>query len=81
MLLGGVPGVAPAQVTVICGGVVGAGAIRMAVGMGAHVTVLDRDIFGCALDIEYGPRLTTLFATRDAIEAQVLESDLVVGRC
>ena len=80
VLLGGVPGVAPAQVTVIGGGVVGAGAIRMAVGMGAHVTVLDRDIDRLrALDIEYGPRLTTLFATRDAIEAQVLESDLVVG--
>ncbi|WP_347279006.1 alanine dehydrogenase [Plasticicumulans sp.] len=80
VLLGGVPGVVPAQVTVIGGGVVGAGAIRMAVGMGAHVTVLDRDIDRLrALDIEYGPRLTTLFATRDAIEAQVLESDLVVG--
>ncbi|PWV60132.1 alanine dehydrogenase [Plasticicumulans acidivorans] len=80
MLLGGVPGVAPAHVTVIGGGVVGANAVRMAVGMGAHVCVLDRDVDRLRLlDAEYGSRITTLYSTREAIEQQAVAADLVIG--
>jgi alanine dehydrogenase len=80
VLLGGVPGVAPGKVVVIGGGVVGAHAARMAVGMGADVTVLDRSLPRLReLDDLFGGRLHTQFATLDATEAAVLEADLVVG--
>ena len=80
LLLGGVPGVAPAKVVVIGGGVVGQNAIAMAIGMGAEVVVLDKNIDTLrALDRQYGNRLCTLYSTREALEQQVLEADLVIG--
>lgn len=80
MLLGGVPGVAPAQVVVLGAGTVGTNAIRIAVGMGAQVTVLDRDLNRLrALDALYGNRLVTLAATQHQVESAVLRADLVIG--
>jgi alanine dehydrogenase len=80
ILLGGVPGVAPAKVVVVGGGVVGENAIMMALGMGADVTVLDKnvDVLG-RLARQFGPALTTVYSTRAALESYVLEADLVVG--
>lgn len=80
MLLGGVPGVAPAKVTVIGGGVVGTNAARMAAGMGADVTILDRSIRRMQqLDDIFKGQVKTIFSTRDSVEENVLASDLVVG--
>lgn len=79
-LLGGVPGVAPANVVVIGGGVVGVNAARMAVGMGANVAVLDRSLDRLKeLDMVFGEKMNTIFSTRDAIEKYVLDADLVIG--
>jgi alanine dehydrogenase len=79
-LLGGVPGVAPASVLVIGGGVVGTNAIQMAVGMGAQVTVLDRSIARLReLDAQFGGRIATVYSTQSALEQQVAASDLVIG--
>jgi alanine dehydrogenase len=80
ILLGGVPGVAPAKVAVIGGGVVGENAIQMAIGMGADVTVLDRnvDVLG-RLAHRFGPALTTVYSTRAALQQEVLDADMVVG--
>jgi alanine dehydrogenase len=72
MLLGGVPGVEAAKVVVIGGGVVGTNAIRMAMGLEAHVTVLDKSLNRLKeLDLQFGCMLNTIYATRGA--------DLVVG--
>lgn len=80
VLLGGVPGVAPGQVVVIGGGVVGTHAARMAVGLGASVTILDRSLARLRqLDELFDGRVTTLYATLDATEAAVLDADLVIG--
>ncbi|WP_135080381.1 alanine dehydrogenase [Terasakiella sp. SH-1] len=80
VLLGGVPGVQPGKVVVIGGGVVGTNAARMAMGLGADVTVLDRSIKRLAyLDDVYGPRLKTQYASVDATEELVYGADLVVG--
>ncbi|GAB4182942.1 MAG: alanine dehydrogenase [Thalassobaculales bacterium] len=80
VLLGGVPGVPAAKVTVLGGGVSGTNAARMAMGMEAHVVVIDRSIERLyQLDLQFGRQLHTIFATRDAIEAHVLSSDLVIG--
>ncbi|HET8903725.1 MAG TPA: alanine dehydrogenase [Saccharospirillum sp.] len=80
LLLGGVPGVAPALVTVIGGGVVGQNAIAMAVGLGADVTVLDKSIDTLReLDRQYGNKIRTVSSTRESVEQHVLEADLVVG--
>jgi len=63
-LLGGVPGVPPAKVTIIGGGVVGTNAARMAVGMGAHVTIIDRSLNRLRqLDDMFQGRVTTAYAT------------------
>jgi alanine dehydrogenase len=79
-LLGGVPGVAPARVVVIGGGVVGTHAARMAIGQGAEVTVLDRSLARLKeLDNLYGPAMKTLYSTADALESCVREADLVIG--
>ena len=80
ILLGGVPGVAPAKVVVIGGGVVGENAIMMALGMGADVTVLDRtvDVLG-RLAGRFGSSLKTVYSTRASLEEYVLGADLVVG--
>ncbi|MDB5985036.1 MAG: ald [Nevskia sp.] len=80
VLIGGVPGVAPADVVVIGGGVVGYNAARVAVGMGAKVTILDRSLTRLAwLDTVFDGRLTTLYSTVDALENAVSNADLVIG--
>ena len=80
VLLGGVPGVAPAKVVVLGGGVSGTNAARMAVGLEASVTIIDKSLPRLKeLDLQFGPRATTLFATFEAIEQQVLAADLVIG--
>jgi alanine dehydrogenase len=79
-LLGGVPGVEPARVLVIGGGVVGVNAARMAMGLGADVTIVDRSITRLKeLDTLFEGRMKTLYSTRDAIERHALQADLVVG--
>lgn len=80
LLLGGVPGVAPASVVVLGGGVVGSNTARIAMGMEARVTVIDRSLERLqTLDQQFGGQLNTIYATRDAIEAYVTKADLVVG--
>lgn len=80
VLLPGVPGVAPGKVTVIGGGVVGENAARMALGLGAEVSVLDKSIARLeVLDDRYQGRMKTVFSTADAIDEAVRESDLIVG--
>ncbi len=80
LLMGGVPGVAPAKVVVIGGGVVGEHAVEMAVGLGADVTVLDRNHM--VLDhmaARFGPSIKTIYSTTAALEDLVLDADVVVG--
>ncbi|MEU8250840.1 alanine dehydrogenase [Nonomuraea sp. NPDC048916] len=80
VLPGGVPGVAPAKVVVIGGGVSGMNAAQIAVGMGADVTVLDTNVDRLRfIDAVYQGRLKTLVSTSYAIEREVLEADLVIG--
>lgn len=80
LLLGGVPGVSPANVTVIGGGVVGTEAARMAMGLGANVTIIDKDLNRLrALDALFGPHLKTLYSTSYTIEESVASADLVIG--
>jgi alanine dehydrogenase len=79
-LLGGAPGVSPGQVAILGGGVVGTNAARMAVGLGARVTVLDRSSTRLReLDDLFQGRLSTRYATLEAIEEEVLAADLTVG--
>jgi alanine dehydrogenase len=80
ILLGGVPGVEPARVVILGAGVAGSHALAMAVGLGADVTVIDRDLARLkALDAQYAGRVRTVFSTRDAIERHVVQADLVIG--
>ena len=80
ILLGGVPGVDPAKVVVLGGGVVGTHAIHIALGMGAEVWVLDRNTEVLrSLWRQFGRPLNTVFSTQDAIERHVVTADLVVG--
>ncbi len=80
ILLGGVPGVPPAKVVILGGGVAGSNAARMAVGLEASVTIIDRSIPRLKeLDLQFGPRATTLFATAAAIEQAAEAADLVIG--
>src|SRR6185436_4823053 len=80
MLLGGVPGVDPAKVVILGGGVVGSHACHIALGMGADVWVLDRNTEVLrALWRQFGRPLNTVFSTRDAIERHVTSADLVIG--
>ena len=79
-LLAGVPGVAPARVVIIGGGVVGENAAYMAIGMGADVTVLDRNVDTMrALVVRFGNSIKTLYSTALTIEEEVLLADLVIG--
>ena len=79
-LLGGVPGVPPAKVVVLGGGVVGMNALRMALGLEADVTVIDKSLPRLKeLDLAFAPALRTRYATTDAIEESVLGADLVIG--
>lgn len=80
LLLGGVAGVPAAKVVVLGGGVSGTEAARMAMGFGADVTIIDRDLNRLrALDALFGPHLKTLYSTSSTIEEAVVEADLVVG--
>jgi alanine dehydrogenase len=80
ILLSGVPGVRPGRVCIIGGGVVGSNAARIAVGMRARVTVLDKNPRRLdALDQEFNGSVATVYATMDAIEREVLRADLVIG--
>ncbi len=80
VLLGGVPGVPPARVVVIGGGVVGTHAARMAAGLGAEVTILDRSLPRLReLDELFSGRVRTRFSTIDAVESEVFAADVVIG--
>jgi alanine dehydrogenase len=80
LLLGGVPGVVPARVVVLGGGVVGTHAARMAVGLGAEVTILDRSLPRLReLDELFEGRVRIRFSTSEAIEQEVFAADVVIG--
>lgn len=80
ILLGGVTGVRPAKVTIVGGGIVGNNAAKMAVGLGADVTVLDVNTARLEyLDDTFQGRITTLFSNTLNIESSVKESDLLIG--
>jgi alanine dehydrogenase len=80
VLLGGVPGVRAAKVVIVGGGVSGTNAARMAMGMEAYVTVIDKSLHRLyELDLQSGSQLHTLFSTVENIENEVLEADLVIG--
>jgi alanine dehydrogenase len=80
MLLGGVPGVEPAKVTIIGAGVVGRNAAQMAAGLGAEVVILDRNIDALReVDAIYQGKIKTVYSTADAIEKHVTTSEVVVG--
>lgn len=80
LLLGGVPGVPPARIVVIGGGVVGINAARMAVGAGADVTVLDTSLRRLReIDTVFGGRIRTLYSTRDTLERETASADAVIG--
>ena len=80
VLLGGVPGVAPGKVVVIGGGVAGLNAAVMARGLGADVTILDRNIARLKeIDTWYSGTIKTLMSNDHAIESELLAADLVIG--
>lgn len=80
LLLGGVPGVMPASVVVIGGGVVGEHAIQMAAGLGGDVVVLDKSVSVLnRLARHFGNSLETVYSTRSAVEELVLQANLVIG--
>jgi alanine dehydrogenase len=80
VLLGGVPGVPPADVVIIGGGVAGSHAAAIAEGMGATVTVIDRSPDALRrLASQFGARVRTVFSTRDAIETLCRRADLVIA--
>ncbi|MGH8250699.1 MAG: alanine dehydrogenase [Steroidobacteraceae bacterium] len=80
VLLGGVPGVAPARVVILGGGVAGTNATQMAVGLGAQVTVVDRSLRRLReLDGQFGSQIETAYSTIEAVERLVIQADLVIG--
>jgi alanine dehydrogenase len=80
LLLGGVPGVQPARVVVLGGGVVGTQAARMAAGLGAEVTVIDRSLPRLReLDDLFAGRVRTRFSTIESVEEEVFAADVVIG--
>src|SRR5262249_51430081 len=80
ILLGGVPGVLPGKVAVLGGGIVGTQAARIALGMGADVTILEKRLCRLRqLDDLFGPQLKTMYSTPAAVEEIVTGADLVIG--
>ena len=80
VLLGGVPGVPGAHVVILGAGVVGTHALQMAVGMGARVTVIDRNVDRLRqLDLVFGNRIHTLYSSVQNLEDAVLDAELVIG--
>ncbi|HEX3700128.1 MAG TPA: alanine dehydrogenase [Phenylobacterium sp.] len=80
LLLSGVPGVPPARIVVLGGGVVGMNAARMAAGLGAEVVIVERSIPRMRyLDDIFSGRVLTRYSTLDAVEEEILKADVVVG--
>lgn len=80
LLIGGVPGVQPARIVVIGGGVVGTHAARMAVGLGAEVTIIDRSLIRLReLDELFEGRVRTRFSTIESVEEELFAADVVIG--
>jgi alanine dehydrogenase len=80
VLLGGVPGVEPAKIVIIGGGTVGYNAAQMAVGMGARVVIMDRNLEVLRfLDANFGSQVETVFSNVDSIEKHLRDADLVIG--
>jgi alanine dehydrogenase len=80
ILLGGIPGVEPANVLVLGGGIVGTCAARLAAGLGANVTIMDVDLYRLRyLDEVMPPNVTTVHSSPEAIRRHLSESDLVIG--
>jgi alanine dehydrogenase len=80
VLLGGVPGVRPGHVVILGGGIVGTEAARMAVGLGAQVTILDVNVDRLAyLETLFGSRVTLLYSSSASIDATVPDADLLIG--
>ena len=80
LLLSGVPGVPPARIVVLGGGVVGMNAARMAAGLGAEVVIVERSIPRMReLDNMFQGRILTRYSTQDAVEEEVLKADVVIG--
>ena len=80
ILLGGVPGVPAAHVVILGAGVVGTHALQMAVGLGARVTVLDKNVDRLRqLDLVFGNRINTMYSNAHSVEESVLDADLVIG--
>lgn len=80
VLLGGVPGVPPANVTILGGGIVGTNAAKMAVGLGADVTIVERNVERCReIDDLFNGRVKTLMSNPYNIAASVAQADLLVG--
>lgn len=80
VLLGGVPGVPAAHCVILGAGVVGTHALQMAVGMGAQVTIIDKNIERLRqLDLIFGNRISTVYSNVQSVEEAVLEADLVIG--
>ena len=80
VLLGGAPGVAPAKIVIIGGGVVGTQAAIIALGARANITIFDRSLKRLQeLDVLFGGRLNTVFSTSSSLEEQILAADLVIG--
>ena len=80
LLIGGVPGVPPAKVVIIGGGVVGQHAAEMAIGLGGNVTILDRN--NSVLDqveARWGAAVSTVYSTASALEELVIDADVVIG--
>ena len=80
ILIGGVPGVKPAEVVILGGGVAGTNSAKMAVGMGARVTILERSLDRIRqLEDLFGSRANIIYSTTDAVEQYVSQADLVIG--
>jgi alanine dehydrogenase len=80
ILIGGVPGVKPAEVVILGGGVAGTNAAKMAVGMGARVTILEKSLDRIRqLEDLFGSKANIIFSTHDAVEQYVTGADLVIG--
>lgn len=80
VLLGGVPGVPAGHVVILGAGVVGTNALQMAVGLGARVTVVDKNVDRLRqLDLVFGNRISTVYSTQSAIEQLALDADAIIG--
>jgi alanine dehydrogenase len=80
VLMAGVPGVSPAKIVILGGGVVGRNTLQMAVGLGADVCIFDRDIDRLRqIDMLYGNRVRTFYSDNLLIEQEVCEADVVIG--